>query len=97
MFKKYNNIFLFILLIFLICFCLFNRSLMENLENLDAENLDTEKLLCNKSSVITFSGKSKNKNNSEHPHSKLQTALKKSKINNICTNYNALPELEAAQ
>ena len=90
MLKKYN-IFLFIILILLICFCLFNRSLMENMDN-----SDVEKSVCNKPSTMTFSGKSKNKNNSEHPHSNLQITLKKSKLYNNCTNYNALPELEAS-
>ena len=71
MLKKYN-IFLFIILIFLICFCLFNKSIIENMDTSD----------CNKTSTITFSGKSKNKKNADHPHAILLTAKKTGEKNN---------------
>lgn len=74
---KKHNIFLFIILILLICFCLFNRTLMENLDNSDTKNLD-----CSKSTLLTFSGKSKNKNNADHPNAKLLTAKKTAEKNN---------------
>ena len=51
---KKHNIFLFIILILLICFCLFNRSLMENLENTDTENSN-----CNKPTKHQYPGSGK--------------------------------------
>ena len=82
---KKNNIFLFIILILLICFCLFNRSIIENMDTSD----------CNKPSTITFSGKSKNKKNADHPHALLLTAKKTGEKNNCALGISSsyLPEI----